>query len=505
MPVDNIHPLYAKFLSSWEKVRIAIEGEDAIKAAGIKFLPKLGGQDETEYLSYKNRAMYYSASSRTVMGLSGAVMRKPPSISFPKAKEEMLKSISRSNKSIEAMLKDTTDEVISIGRIGHLVDAEARKKGKGVESSVPYIVPYFAENIINWEVGTVKGRRVPVLIVLRETVSERTADDIFELKEELQFRVLLLMNLPDEEEPTYVQQIWVKAPADSKEKWILDKTILPRLSGGRVLHEIPFQFTNSEDTDPNPSKSPLIDLVNVNISHYRNSADLEHGRHFTALPTAWASGFAIKGNKRLKIGSAEAWVTENPGAKAGFLEFTGAGLGHLQEGMVSKERLMAVLGARLLEEKTAGVEAAETVRLRHSGEQSSLSNISLSVGNSFTRLLQWIVDWTGGDPKDVNVEMNSDFNLIGIDPQTLAALMAAVQGGLLSWNTWFYNVRRGELIPEGITVEDEAALIAVGIPERPPTVAEEEETKKEEEKEEEEDEEKEENEEEGEEEEEGKE
>jgi len=68
---------------------------------------------------------------------------------------------------------------------------------------------------------------------------------------------------------------------------------------------------------------PLEDIIAVNLDHYRLDADFKHGLHFTALPTAWVSGFDKAAS--LRIGSSSAWVSETPGATAGFLEFTGRG------------------------------------------------------------------------------------------------------------------------------------------------------------------------------------
>src|SRR5438874_12512380 len=68
---------------------------------------------------------------------------------------------------------------------------------------------------------------------------------------------------------------------------------------------------------PNVEKLPLADIVAVNLDHYRLDADYKHGVHFTALPTAWVSGFDKTAT--LRIGSSAAWVAEATGATAGFL------------------------------------------------------------------------------------------------------------------------------------------------------------------------------------------
>ena len=54
---------------------------------------------------------------------------------------------------------------------------------------------------------------------------------------------------------------------------------------------IPFVFHGSRHSLPDVDKIPLADIIAINLDHYRLSADYKHGMHFTALPTAWVSGF----------------------------------------------------------------------------------------------------------------------------------------------------------------------------------------------------------------------
>jgi len=63
---------------------------------------------------------------------------------------------------------------------------------------------------------------------------------------------------------------------------------------------------------------PLADIVHVNLDPCRLDADYKHGLHFTALPTAWVSGFDK--TAELRIGSSTGWVADSVGAVAGFLE-----------------------------------------------------------------------------------------------------------------------------------------------------------------------------------------
>src|SRR3954463_12928742 len=206
------------------------------------------------------------------------------------------------------------------------------------------------------------------------------------------------------------------------------------------------------------------DQVKNNLDHYRLDADYKHGMHYTALPTAWVSGFDK--TTELRIGSRTAWVSDTPGATAGFLEFKGEGLSTFERAMDRDEKLMAVLGSRLLEGQKKVGEAAQAIELRQAGENSILSSRATSVSQSLTQVLRWIYWWNSiaDSPDDVGpdkvlVELNTDFSTKGMDPQELSAIVAAWQAGAISRDTMTDLFRRGEVLPEGRTDEEEIRAI----------------------------------------------
>jgi len=128
---------------------------------------------------------------------------------------------------------------------------------------------------------------------------------------------------------------------------------------------------------------------------------------------------------------------------------------------------MAVLGSRLLEDQKKVGETAEAILLRQSGENSVLSGIATSVSESLTQVLRWVFWWNSTEEipdaitsADVLIQLNTDFSLKGMSSQDLQAVVAAWQAGALSRDTMFELFRRGEILPDGRTNQDEAALIA---------------------------------------------
>ena len=502
MSFEPYHAKYDDWLMKWTRQRDVIEGEDAVKAKGTKYLPALDGQDKTvgytgfpsdrdtipviPYSDYIKRANFLNMTSRTVESLAGAILRKEPSINWPDQYKDELETLGVGGASVHELTDSVVNAVIGIGRHGHLVDAP-----NDIDNALPFISEYSAESITNWKEEKIEGRRVVSMVVL-EDEPEVIVNASGETKELQTFRRLMLgvpqpetdeeLKMPIDEflrqfglvqadfasGPTYFQEIWQEIAEQAKtteKEWIRIAIMVPRTRGGRLLNYIPFTFFNPGDTKPKPSKPPLLDLAILNLSHYRNSADLEHGLHFTGLPQPWAAGFDFKGP--LFIGSSVAWVSSEPTARAGYLEFSGAGLASIERAMEAKKKEAAVLGARILEERAAsGVEAAETVKLRHSGEQSVLSRISMAISEGISNVLGYWLDWVAyPNPKENGtIALNNDFNLVGLSPQMLTSLMLAVQSGKMSWATFFWNLQRGEVIPDERTEEEEFALIQAGGP-----------------------------------------
>jgi len=449
LPVDSQHSQYKKRITQWVRCRDVIEGSDAVKERKTVYLPALSGQEPTEYDAYMMRALFYGASQRTVQGLLGATFRKDYNVEYPF--EEQLDNITSDGLNLEQFSRVIVREALTTGRLGILVDADSTALLR------PYAAIYSAENIVNWNTTKREGQFILSLVVLKETYSEQKEGDAFVLEEKTQYRVLSL-----ERGTRYKQEVYRKHQQGTHaDQWAVDPrfTVYPTRSGV-PLDFIPFQFVNSTDLTVAAQKPPLMDLVETNLSHYRSSADLEHGAHFTALPTPWLAGF--NPDSTFKIGSGVAWVTEELQAKAGMLEYTGQGLEALEKRLDKKEQMMAILGARILEEPKRSVEATDTHRLRRSGETGALSAIVGTCSNAIENVLTWIAQWSGATDaqlEDIEFDLNNDFYDIEMEPQMLEKLMGALQTGSISQDTFLWNLKVGEVLPPGRTIDEEKDLI----------------------------------------------
>jgi hypothetical protein len=483
MPVNSTHLDYDTNAAAWSRARDVFAGEDAIKSAGERYLPKLDSQSTEEYNAYRARASFFNATARTADGFVGLIFRREPTFKVPensagvgRALAAFVEDADMLGTSLSAYAKNVVSEVVSVGRAGTLVDWEDQAEQRA------YAVLYTAEQILNWRTERVNGRNVLTLLALKENAErlkteKLTAEaDGFEVEAVEQIRVLRLASVSSpksevQSQRRYVVEIWRQkrnrtkgTNGTQKIEWEKVETRIP-LRLGKPLPLIPFVFHGPRHSLPFVDKLPLADIIAVNLDHYRLDADYKHGLHYTALPTVFVSG--VEKTKDMVVGSRAAWVAADANAKATFLEFTGQGLTTFERAMDRDERLMAVLGTRMLEAQKRVGESADAIELRQSGENSVLSAVSLSVSDSLTHVLRWVYWWNSTEETPdaigedrVLVTLNSDFSTKGMASEEITAIVSAWQAGAISRESMFELFRRGEVLPPGRTNEEEAKLTA---------------------------------------------
>jgi hypothetical protein len=453
--IEYKHPEYECKFSQWERCRDAIEGADAVKGKETIYLPKLPEQDVLSYERYLKRALWFNASARTLKGLKGLVLLKPINISEVSGNEEFVDDADMQGKSFATFIERVLEEVIGIGRYGILIDhpqaaadteqsqADAEKDGYR-----PYLSGYRAEVITNWVLSRVNNHMALTRVVLVEDFEEAEEED-----EKKQYRELVLQRVTDEkgiQSWAYSQNIW-RWDKQTK-KFQIVETIVP-LMNGKALDFIPFYFAGVEDGTTECSKPPMLDLVDLNYSHFRTMADLEHGRFFCGLPTPIFAGFNLEPGTVLKLGGTAGLMPQDPTAKAYFLEFTGSGLLCLENAAAHKESMMARMGARILREEKTGVEAAETLKIQASSENSVLTSIAKAVSAVMTKVYQAVAEW-GTMGADALVTLNSDFSITSMTAQELTSLLAAVVAGKMPLEDFFEALKKGGIIAEDRIFDD---------------------------------------------------
>ncbi len=423
------------------------------------YLPRLSGQSSRDYWAYVERSLFYNATQRTVNAMCGLLFRKKPQMMVPDMLMPVTEMFDMYGNSINTFASKVAEEVITTGRAGCLVDY--RESGDGTMPNMPYVCCYQAEDIISWDVEYQQGRPVLKHVVLCERRYENNSNMFNESYFQSQYnRAQSQYNrgsdiyktwyrVLDIHEGVYRQRLFCE---DCGPMQLMDE--FTPMNAGMRMDYIPFVIINSFYMGFDVQKPPLLDLVNANISHYKTSADLEHGCHFTALPTPVVIGVSKDDIGDLKIGSTTAWMLADPEADAKFLEFTGQGLEALERRLEEKEKQMATLGARMLMEDKRAVETEGVHLIKREGEHSVLAHIAQSVSLGMERVLQYIAQWMNVDDTDIMYQLNRDFIPTPIDPRLLVALLQSYTTGVLPLSDFVAVLQRGEVIDAEKTVEE---------------------------------------------------
>ena len=434
----------------WDRCRAAIAGSDAVKAAGAIYLPLLAGAGDRANeanSAYLARAIYFNAAQRTHDVLVGTVMARPAAREIPPALEGIAADIDQDDTRLEDYVRHAVGEVLAVGGMLAVVDYPTRpedvltarqEREMGLR---PFVATYRLEDVLDWR----KDKAGITFLRLRETVEEPDGD--WGVKEVEQVRVY------DTDDGAVRVRLYRKGESG---KWAVDgEEVRLTGSGGQAFTRVPAVWFGP-DTDE-PGKPPLLDLIDVNLGHYRNSADMEHALHFTGLPTPYVSGVSPDElPDGLTLGAGVGYVFSEVQAQVRFATYGADGLGALDVAMQRKVDMMASLGARMLATDSKAAESGDALAIRRGGENSALAKVADSVSASVVRMLAIMADWAGVTG-EIAYSLDTDYLPERITAQEITALMGAWQGGGITAPELFERFKAGGLIRDGKTFSDHEA------------------------------------------------
>ena len=437
---------YDDALYAWNLVDDVCAGQERIKSKKETYLPKPNPSDKSKenqerFKQYLSRAVFYNATGRTKEGMIGAAYRKDPVLKTPT--DYVTNDVDGNGVGIVQQSQSALSAVLKRGRHGLLtdyphVDGPVSKADLNAGKYRASIIPINATQIINWRTEKIGGQHKLVLLVFSETASE-TTEDGFGIEEINQYRALKLGA------EGYIQEIWRKG----KDGWARFSEHIIKDGAGNRWDEIPFTFIGSNNNDTVIDPSPLYDMAEVNIAHYRNSADYEDSIYFSGQPQPWMAGLTQEWRDHLEktgiyVGSRSPWLLPENGS-CGFAQAQPNSLA--KEGMDQKEDQMVSLGARLIQPGIVAKTATES-KGEQATQHSVLSLACSNVSDAYEKSLAWVARFMNMSG-DIEFQINQEFVEIALDPQFLTALVSAWQSGKLpESDLWALLKQYGVIDPE---------------------------------------------------------
>lgn len=422
MSVSDKHPdLTAARLAEWKLIEDALEGESAIKAAGVTYLPCpvsfKGKEQGNAYRDYKMRARFPAYLAPSVSAMMGVMHGQEVSYQLPPNMEKLKENIDGEGRSLERFHELLTRELLTYGRAGILVDAPQ-------QGGTPYLSIYKAPAIINWDDD---------FYVLDESGMQR---DGFGWTNVERYRVLKIV------EGSYTQELHeggqAKEEQDSPESISVDK-----------IKRVPFTTANWHGLTSDVKAPPLIQVANEAVSAYQLNADLRLQLFMTGQATLVITGTETTD---IEVGpSAVIFLPASADVKADakYVEPSGSGIqAHMDHiAQVGEEAQRA--GARLFSEAPAH-ESGEAKRLRYRSETATLKGILNVSCAAMERALRDAAMLLNIEERDQIVVTPPETLIDSVmTPELANALRHGIEAGIIS-NETYYEIlsKSGVPLPE---------------------------------------------------------
>lgn len=450
MSADYVHPDLADILPEYLLVKDCLAGARAVKSKSILYLPDPDSDAcdkgyNNRYQGYIQRAVFYNVAQRTLGGLIGQIFQRDPNIEVPNRLNIVKADVDGAGVTAVQQAKQACEYALAYSRAGLYVDypkTEGPTTVEALESGNirPTIALYDPLRIRNW--AYIKnGAKWKLSLVVLDEDYEAEGSDEFERKIEVQQRVLRL------DKGLYSVQIW----RDN----VLYETLTPQGPDAKALDEIPFTFIGINANDGKIEPPAIYALCDLNIAHYRNSADNEEMLFICGQATPVAAGFTAEWAEQfgeIKLGSRSGVLLPVDGT---FELVQAKETNAIQLAMEHKEKQMVALGAKLVEQKQVQRTATEATQ-DEAAETSVLSSVAKNVGAAYKFAFEWCAYLVGlGDrtaienDSMITFDLNSEFDLVKLSPEDRKTLMSEWQSGAITDKEY-----RDSLMRAGVATED---------------------------------------------------
>ncbi len=465
-PIDNRsgavnahHPDYDDIATDWKLMRDSLAGEREVKEQGQQYLPVPSGfliQDDggkAEYNNYRTRAQFPRLVEPTLRGMWGVIHRKEADIKMPAAMEYLWEKATKDGLTLEGFHRRITKELLATGRYIVFVDTASTGDGE------PWLAGYDAEHLINWsEFGD--------FYVLDETRLVRRG---FAWVPRNKWRVLEMVDPVDPDaafKPGDVSQGYTVTVYDGRTDPADAETFEPVARGGKTLEEIPLVVIGASDVKIALDEVPMLGVAQAAFAMYRLDADYRHQLYMSGQETF----VCIKTTKEQapRAVGASVILTLPDGADAKYVSPTCKGIEAHRLAIQDEAEKAASAGARLFDNAKKAAESGDALKIRFAGQTATLTSIAISSAAGLERALKYVATFMGLNPDDVVVTPNLSFidaTLTGVDALNLVKIW---QANVISKQTLYEALQRGEIASTERSFEDEQALIEDELP--PPTV-----------------------------------
>lgn len=428
--------------ADWPMISALLDSTRGMRTAGKMFLPKHPSEDEESYQYRLGVSTLFNGFAHTVDTLSGKPFSQPLKLGddVPATLVKYCEDIDLQGRNLQAFAHDVFKTALAYGESYVLVDYPKTPQiqtlaDQRISGARPYCVQIKPECVIGWRTERINGVETLVQLRISEYVEEENGE--WGVKVVRQIRVL--------EPDNY--RIYRET---EKKEWVEVE------SGPVSIGCIPFVAVYGSRTGYLTGSPPLLDLAYLNVEHWQSYSDQTNILHVARVPILFGAGFSEK--TPIKIGSNMAVMHDDPNAKLGYVEHSGAAIEAGRQSLKDLEERMSLMGTQLLLRQSTQVTATEK-RIDSDENNSVLSQMALNLEDSLEAVLEYMAIWDN-QKHGGSIELVTNFT----DPlrsMSVEDVLKAKALGILSAQTAFAEMqRRGIVRDELIWAEEETYLKA---------------------------------------------
>jgi hypothetical protein len=419
-------------MPDWSVMAAVTNGTNYLRDMSETYLPQEPREDDDAYRTRVDRSVLSPYTSRLIETAAGAILRKPIHIEGDPYWLELAQNIDGLGSNINEYARRALVSSLTYGHSAILVDYPAASAARNLAEERamgrrPYFVHVDAPQIWGWrkEPGTNR--------LLQVRIHDYDVRPLNEFGEE------------------QVEEMRVIYPGRYDVYTLGQELVEFTATGGYSLTEIPLVPIYSNRRGLLVSQPPLLDIANLNITHYQRQADLIHALHIAAMPTLVLEGWDdTTGSATMGVNYA---IAMQPGNKAYYVQADATSFDAQMAELESLASQMSTLGVTKLFGQKFVAESAEAKRIDQAQSNSVLSIISQELESALNQAFGFAAQYVGMEPPEITIDRDFDYyRLIGQDVSVLAQLN---QMGKISDAMLLEVLRRGEVLPDNINIEDE--------------------------------------------------
>lgn len=430
MSVEKRSSKCAAFFAEREMLRAVRGGTKAMRAAGVKYLPKELGESDPGYKNRLSRSVFSNFTERAVKNLSSKPFTKAVSITSQRQQDvadSYVKSVDTRGTSLTALSARVFEDALWQGTSFIAVDAPA---GGGR----PYAYMLSGDNILGYRVD--EDDQLTEIRIAEKTV---VPDGDFDEKEVGQVRVFKRKG------DVVTWDLWQEINGN----YIQTESEMPF-----ALSEIPVAPVHAGLIDGSGcifAPSPMQDLAYLNVLHYQKSSDIDNILHIAQIPVLFGSGIAD--DSKITIG-AEYAIKGDTGSDLKWVEISGGSISAGRQSIQDLEAQMSAYGSEMLQ-NTGATETATGRALRAGENNNQIAQAASGLESALEKAMGWIGKFLMISEPDFVADVHKDYG-ISASSEELTALTQARTLGDLSREDFLQEYKRRGILRSSFSAEDNA-------------------------------------------------